>query len=116
MGLNLARIGAVVDHPASRVATGLVGAAALTGGVVLAAQYGYGEDFSEGSGIPDLISWQAGAPAAAGIIAGVTGAALSFPNSYGETWAGGPMLAGAGLGVAAGLFLVAPLAREVIAE
>jgi hypothetical protein len=116
MGLTLARIGAVATHPATRAAAGFVGASALAAGTVLAAQYGYGEDFSTGSGIPNPISWEYGVPAAAGVVAGVTGGILSRPGAYRDAWAHGTMLAGAGLGVAAGLFLVAPLAREVMAD
>jgi hypothetical protein len=116
MTLVLARIGSVVSHPASRIAAGFVGASALAAGTVLAAQYGYGEDFTKGSGIPNPISWQFGVPAAAGGAAAITGAILARPGEFRAAWAHGATLAGAGLGVAAGIFLVAPLAREVMSE
>jgi hypothetical protein len=117
MGLPLARIGSAIASPGGvRVAVGFVGGAALATGTIIATQYAYGEDLSKATGIPNPISWQAGIPIGAGVIGAVTGAVLARPGEYRAAWKGGAMLAGAGLGVAAGTLLLTPLARHVMAD
>jgi hypothetical protein len=116
MGLSLARIGEVVSHPASRAAMGFVASTTLVGGTLLATRYAYDDGFRQHAGFNNPISWEYGIPSVAGVAATATGLILARPGQYRDAWQGGMLLAGAGLGVAAGVLLAEPLVHGALVD
>jgi hypothetical protein len=106
MGLMAARVAQTMARPAMQATAAGVGVAAVGTGIVLGTQFGYGDDFSSA---PTAPRWQNHGVGGVGALATVGGLA-DFKRSY------GPKLLGVGLGAVAGAYLLAPVARQLIAD